>query len=50
MKVRVAFESGNVAEVLALLDTCDQIDEYFITKLNDQAIGLSKNGKTQDAF
>lgn len=50
MRVRAAFETGNVQEALALLDKCDVIDEYFITKLNDQAIGLSKNNKTQEAL
>lgn len=50
MKVRVAFESGNVQEALRLLEKCDVIDEYFVTKLNDQAIALSKTGRTQDAL
>lgn len=50
MRVRAAFESGDVQEALRLLDNCDVIDEYFITKLNDQAISLSKIGDTAKAL
>lgn len=50
MRVRAAFEAGDIPEALRLLDECDVIEEYFVTKLNDQAIALSKLGNTQNAL
>lgn len=50
MRVRAAFESGDIPEALRLLDECEVIEEYFVTKLNEFAIALSKQSKTQEAL
>jgi tetratricopeptide (TPR) repeat protein len=50
LDVRIAFESGDTAAALATLENCETTNDYFIRKLNAEAVRLSQNGQTDDAL
>jgi tetratricopeptide (TPR) repeat protein len=49
-EVRAAFESGDTQSALAALDSCTTTNDYFIKKLNAEAVKLSQNEQTEDAI
>jgi tetratricopeptide (TPR) repeat protein len=50
LNVRIAFESGNTESALDALEQCQSTNDYFIKKLNAEAVKLSQNGKTEEAL
>lgn len=49
-QVRAAFESGDTDSALEILDACQVTNDYFIRKLNAEAVKLSQSEKTEDAL
>ncbi len=50
LDVRIAFESGNVGDALKALDQCETTNDYFIKKLNAEAVKLSQNDQADEAI
>ena len=42
VRARCLFQEGKTDEAINLLNTCDTTNEYYISKLNDEAIKLSR--------
>lgn len=50
LKVRHAFHSGRVDDALGHLDHCQGLSDYFLSKLNEEAIAFAKKGMNEAAF
>lgn len=50
LNVRIAFEEGDVAGALKFLDECQTSNDYFIRKLNAEAVKLSQNNQAETAL
>jgi tetratricopeptide (TPR) repeat protein len=50
LDVRIAFESGDFSSALSALDKCSTTNDYFIRKLNAEAVKLSHNDQPDQAI
>lgn len=50
LDVRIAFESGDVSGALKALEKCATTNDYFIRKLNAEAVKLSQSDQAEQAL
>ena len=49
LKVRHALHMGQFNEAMGYLQKCSTMNDYFLSKINEEAIKLSKQNRTEDA-